>query len=71
MKTIMKVTATLIKWYLKATLWYWAIVGISFLSKEAADVINTGQKLSSLDLDNWAWDRTIENFKEYGRCFTK
>ena len=71
MRTIMKVTATLIKWYLKATLWFWAIVGVSFVSKETADVINAGQRLSSLDLDNWAIDRTIENFKEYGRCFTK
>lgn len=71
MKTIINITVKLVKWYLKATLWFWAAVGVSFMAKEAANVKKAGYRPSAHDLDQWVIDTTKENFKEYGKSCVK
>lgn len=71
MKTIINITVKLVKWYLKATLWFWAAVGVSLVAREAANVKSAGYKPSVHDLDQWVIDTTLENYKVYAKSCVK
>ncbi len=67
MKTILKIAGTIVKWYLKATLWFWAAVGVSYVCKEYVDQRKAGYKPSAMDLDNAILDQAVDNYKELAR----
>lgn len=67
MKTILKIAGTIVKWYLKATLWLWAIVGASFVCKEMTDQRKAGNNPGIIELDNAILDQAVDNYKEFAK----
>jgi hypothetical protein len=67
MKTILKIAGTIVKWYLKATLWLWAAVGVSYVCKEYVDQHKAGYKPSAMDLDTTILDHAVDNYKELAK----
>lgn len=65
MKTILKIAGTIIKWYLKAILWIWAIVGVSFVCKEHVNQHKAGYHPSAMDLDTAILNQAVDNYKEF------
>lgn len=69
MRTILKIAGTIVKWYLKATLWFWAAVGVSYVCKEYADQYKAGYHPSAMDVDNAILDQAVDNYKELARSW--
>lgn len=67
MKTILKIAGTIVKWYLKLTLWLWAAVGVSYVCKEYVDQHKAGYNPSTMDLDNAILDQAVDNYKELAK----
>jgi hypothetical protein len=67
MKTILKIAGTIVKWYLKATLWFWAAIGVSYVCKEYVDQRKAGYQPSAMDLDNAILDQAVDNYKELAK----